>query len=965
MNRNIILSEEQSLLINRLLKGKGISFVTGRAGTGKTTLIMHFINHYKKNLVVLAPTGVAALNVCGVTIHKFFHFPFNLDDEKFNKLGFTQPEYKNLDCLVIDEISMVRCDMLDYINLFLQRAKKSNKPFGGVQIIMVGDLYQLPPIVDYREKQYFKEAYDTEYFFSSKVLKENHFAIYELSNIYRQKDLEFISILNAIRNGTVENNHLQRLNECIGKNINNNDRNIYVTLCSLRKVATEINAQKLNEIQEKEYVFDAIVSGNISRDDYPAEERLVLKENAQVMLLKNDIDGQWYNGSLGTIVGFYDLDDNEVGFNHQDLIIRVRLEDGTLVDVPKVTWDIDEILYDKQNKKLKYQTIGTFKQYPISLSWALSIHKSQGKTFKYVSINIKGGLFATGQLYVGISRCTTLDGLSLEREIEEKHIKFDWRVSKFFTDYYVQESEKLLGYETKRAIVTTCIAKEIELEIKYLNKNNELSIRRIKPLRFYLREYKNTEFWALEAYCYKRQENRHFQIARILNILNLEKMMSQIEENMNVPKPQMTKENIYCVKKYDKMAYKHVFLAKRADKSDFPVFEHGLARIKDTTTNKRGFINEKYEIVIPCIYDGVYSFNEDSDFVVATINKKSGIINVKGEEIVPFIYDGAINICEESAAIAINDKWAIIDKISGKQIVPFIYDDIGGRHSPKDKWSFVERNKKKGVINTVTGELLVPCEYDELVGDINGYFHVAINGKKGFIDKNGKYNIPCIYDDSQKFCEGFAAVKLNDQWGYIDNMGKVIIPCKYEKVGWFSNGLATVKESGKWGVINNKGEKIINCEYEELGCYSEDDDIFRTFFACIKVKQNGKWGFIDKTGTIISPCQYGFIPPDYDIRKSFEYLYPNLQYSILDLSKLLIRVEKDNKWGYMNHKGKEVIICKYDLIRETIFLDRFVRVKLNNKWGVIDKNGKEIIPFICEHERDIEIVIQKISYGNL
>jgi ATP-dependent DNA helicase PIF1 len=542
MTNEITLSEEQTLLIEKLIRDKGISFITGRAGTGKTTLINHFRKKYKKNLVVLAPTGVAALNVNGKTIHRFFRFPINLDDGKFKKLVFDSDEYKQVECIIIDEISMVRCDLLDYIDRFLQISKDVVRPFGGIQIIMVGDLYQLPPVVDYREKEFFKEVYETEYFFSSRVLTENQYNIFELTNIYRQKDLEFISILNSIRNGTTTDFHLNKLNECVGQEFPALSNNVYVTLCSLRKVSTKINYQKLEEINEQEYVFDARITGNISIDDFPTNPKLKLKKGCQVMLIKNDKFRQWYNGSLGTIIDFYykskdfndeDLEEDYLLETKQKLIIAIKLENGSVIEVGKEVWDIEDIIYDKNKRKLVYKKVGDFEQYPLTLAWALSIHKSQGKTFSNVSINLKGGLFASGQLYVGLSRCIALQGLHLEQIIESKHIRFDWRVSKFFTQFYVREAEKLLSYDAKKEIVMKCISKKLSLEIKYLNKNNEASFRKITPHRFYWTEFKSTKYWALDAYCYNRLEIRTFQIARILNIANYDEIVKELESVYN------------------------------------------------------------------------------------------------------------------------------------------------------------------------------------------------------------------------------------------------------------------------------------------------------------------------------------------------------------------------------------------------------------------------------------------------
>jgi ATP-dependent DNA helicase PIF1 len=552
-NIKIELSQEQNDVIERLKKNKKIVFLTGRAGTGKTTIISNLVKQIQGNYIVLAPTGVAALNINGLTIHRFFKFDINLTDDRFDALDKSDDKYRFLDYLIVDEISMVRSDMLDYIDKFLKIAKNNSKPFGGIPVLLVGDLYQLPPIVKNEEKEYFRDKYDSEYFFSANVLKEAPYEIIELVNIYRQKDHEFIGILNAIRHNYIEQKHLELLNTRFLPDFVEELTEFYIILCSQRRSATEINFQKLNAIQEKEENFLATTKGKIKPEDYPTDFELKLKNGAQVMLIMNDRNRRWYNGSIGKIIGFEylreDENDETSDFNLQNsrLIINVRLENGTVVSVEQETWDIEEPSYNKEKKKLEYKSIGTFTQFPLVLSWATTIHKSQGKTFSKVILDISHGLFASGQLYVGLSRCTSLEGLVLWQPVWEKHIKVDWKVSKFFTEHYTKIAEKLLSYEAKERIVKACIQHRLSIEIKYLNKQNILSHRTITPKLYHYKELRGYYFWALLAWDSNRMEDRTFQISRILNIINLDDILKIIEP-IPIHKPIEVKEDISNLK---------------------------------------------------------------------------------------------------------------------------------------------------------------------------------------------------------------------------------------------------------------------------------------------------------------------------------------------------------------------------------------------------------------------------------
>lgn len=540
-NENEIqLSEDQEEILKKLLKNPGVVFLTGRAGTGKTTLIREFKRRYKKSFHVLAPTGIAALNIEGSTIHRFFKFPKNLNDTTFTAIGKRDEVYMMLDCLIIDEVSMVRCDTLDFIDKFLREAKKVDAAFGGVKMILVGDLYQLPPVVDQREREHFRGEYDNELFFSAKALKETEYKIYELTNIYRQKDIEFINILNAIRNNTADDTTLFKLNTRIRSSDDKAEDKFSITLCSKRKVASGINIDMLEQLPGDFISINAIISGKVEPEDYPTSRTLSLKIGSQVMLIKNSRGRRWINGSMGKVVGFIEASEEEYDdevLNEYDnsftvnspLLVQVELKDGRIVDVGLETWDIFEPGYNKSKKKIEHKVVGHFTQYPLILAWAISIHRSQGQTLENVNLELKGGLFAPGQLYVGLSRCTSLNGLVLRQEIEHKHIRVNWRVTKYFINYYINQAEKLLSYEAKKEIILKCIDKAQKINIKYINKSNEISIRTLTPRKYYRAEFKGNAYMALDAFDSVRQEIRTFQISRILNINNLEEVSLAID----------------------------------------------------------------------------------------------------------------------------------------------------------------------------------------------------------------------------------------------------------------------------------------------------------------------------------------------------------------------------------------------------------------------------------------------------
>lgn len=399
--------------------------ITGQAGTGKSTLLQYFRSVTRKNVAVLAPTGVAALNVHGQTIHSFFRFKPDITPDTVRRLGNASSAiYRSVDMLIIDEISMVRADLLDCIDRFMRlNGRNSSLPFGGTQLVFFGDLYQLPPVVTKGEEEIFTKHYDSQYFFDSKAFKSVRFEFAELKTHYRQADRRFIEILNAIRNNTATDAQISALNERYDPYFLQSDSETYITLTSTNALADRINENHLARVPGRAHTYQGSITGDFNRKLLPADERLSLKEGAQVMLLNNDQDKRWVNGSVGRVesIRSYETGDE----------ISVRLLDGGNAVVVPYMWEVFRFSYDPATSKLQSSKIGSFTQYPIMLAWAVTIHKSQGKTFDNVIIDVGEGTFAHGQLYVALSRCRTLEGLVLKRKLERRHIIMDRRVVDF------------------------------------------------------------------------------------------------------------------------------------------------------------------------------------------------------------------------------------------------------------------------------------------------------------------------------------------------------------------------------------------------------------------------------------------------------------------------------------------------------------------------------------------------------
>lgn len=412
-----------------LEKSKQSIFITGRAGTGKSTLLRLFRRTSRKKTVVLAPTGIAALNVKGQTIHSFCGFPprfLTARDIKISKRY--KKVIKNIEVMVIDEISMVRADMLDAIDIFLQKNRGIYEPFGGVQMVFIGDLFQLPPVIATEvEREYFQFQYDSAYFFSAKVFEQGfEMEMLELRKVYRQEARFFLRLLEAIRLNQADYEDLEDLNVRYEPNFEPAD--FFVTLSPRNYLVDRINTKELSDILALEYTFHAKIDGDFKPSQYPTEQVLRLKEGAQVMFIRNDHEsGDYVNGTIGKVVQI-----------DVDKIVVLVEEDGQNkeIEVHKVEWEILKYKQGNDPKEITSEIMGTFTQYPLKLAWAVTIHKSQGKTFDKVIIDMGKGAFEHGQTYVALSRCRTLEGIILKQKIKPQDVMVDERVVEFYEQHF-------------------------------------------------------------------------------------------------------------------------------------------------------------------------------------------------------------------------------------------------------------------------------------------------------------------------------------------------------------------------------------------------------------------------------------------------------------------------------------------------------------------------------------------------
>jgi ATP-dependent exoDNAse (exonuclease V) alpha subunit len=399
-------------------------FITGKAGTGKSTLLEYFANTTKKKYVALAPTGVAALNIKGQTIHSFFNFYIDITPEKIRKdykVLYKKNIYKNLQMIIIDEVSMLRADLLDCIDTFLQiHGPNPDKPFGGIQMTFIGDLYQLPPVVS--KNDHLLSLYKTPYFFSANALKSRKLKTIELDHVYRQKDQDFIDLLNKIRNNSITQQDIDYLNTRVENN-GNYPNKTFICLTSTNQKADSINLERLNNIIAETFISEAQLEGDFTKDQYPTSTTLQLKVGAQIMLLNNDQKRRWVNGTLGTIKAI------STDIHGIPSIIVELLCSQKLVSIYKHTWETFKFTFE--GTEIISEKVGSFTQYPVRLAWAITIHKSQGKTFDNILVDLGTGSFAAGQTYVALSRCTSFSGISLLKHIKKTDIKTTSTIARF------------------------------------------------------------------------------------------------------------------------------------------------------------------------------------------------------------------------------------------------------------------------------------------------------------------------------------------------------------------------------------------------------------------------------------------------------------------------------------------------------------------------------------------------------
>ena len=420
-------------------------FITGKAGTGKSTFLHYFARNTKKNVIIAAYTGIAAINIGGTTLHSFFRLPFRpllpRDDNipVFSNSSYKRKIIKKMDTLVIDEVSMVRADIMEALDHSLRiNGGDKNKPFGGKQLILIGDLFQLPPVVkvdNNAEWDIFEEVYDSPYFFSSHTFKVTHFNFIELKKIYRQNDNDFKDLLNKIREGNVDDTDLKKLNQRHFPDYEPHRDEFVLTLVTTNRLADSINNRKLSEIKKPEFTYSAFIEGDFPKEKYPTAKHLKLKEGAQIIFIKNDINQEagkerrWVNGTIAKI---HELTENE---------IKVIMEDGKIHNVTKESWENRIYRFDRMKKRVTSEVIGTFWQFPVKLAWAITIHKSQGLTFESLHLNTGRGAFAHGQTYVALSRCRDFNGLTLKKPVNKTDIILDPRVMEFFKKHFVQNQQ--------------------------------------------------------------------------------------------------------------------------------------------------------------------------------------------------------------------------------------------------------------------------------------------------------------------------------------------------------------------------------------------------------------------------------------------------------------------------------------------------------------------------------------------
>lgn len=535
-------------------------FLTGKAGTGKTTFLREVVRYTKKKCIVLAPTGIAAVNAGAMTIHSFFQFglgPFvqgviePKSDFRINKSKLEL--IRHLQLLIIDEVSMVRADLMDHIDVELRRIRRNSKPFGGVQLLMIGDLQQLPPIAHGGEDELLRQYYKTLYFFSSAALKSMKYSCIELKNVYRQTDRHFIDILNHARDCTLTSQDISDLNARYVPGFSPKPEDGYIRLMTHNRQVDYVNETELEKLDSKPYTFVAAVTGTFPEESYPTADSLTLKKGAQVMFIKNDPERRFINGTLGEVKS---IDKNS---------IAVRLaESGTVIDVEPMEWQNIRYQFDEESKEISSKQIGRFKQYPLKAAWAITVHKSQGLTFDKAIIDVHAA-FSPGQAYVALSRCRTLDGLVLSSPVS---------ASVFMRDNAVDAYMNYISRPIEELAFSSCyeyFEYEKKLEPEEVAPVDKVKVNKEKPKKVKKEELCDDTGKRLNTFEYSywlyKQGDTVEQIAekRKLNPVTIEGHLARyvasgdIDVHKFVDADTLQKVEAYCEKHPEEKALKPIF----------------------------------------------------------------------------------------------------------------------------------------------------------------------------------------------------------------------------------------------------------------------------------------------------------------------------------------------------------------------------------------------------------------------
>ena len=556
-------------------------FLTGKAGTGKSTFLRYIVATTKKKYVVLAPTGIAAINAGGSTLHSFFKLPFHPlvpTDKRYSVRNVRSTMKYNgdkckllreVELIIIDEISMVRADIIDFIDKILRVYNRNmREPFGGKQLLLVGDIYQLEPVLKEEDRQLLQPFYSSSYFFDAKVFQDYPLVSIELNKVYRQTDPHFISILDHIRVNQVSDSDFSLINQRVGaqlESVSKQGDDFTITLSTRRDIVDWINSEELNKLNGESTMFLGEIKGEFPESSLPTPIELNLKVGAHIMFIKNDIEKQWVNGTLGIVIGI----DEESG------ILYVRTEEGEDLQVQREMWENIRYRFNEEEQRIEEEQIGTYVQFPVKLAWAITVHKSQGLTFKNVNIDFSGGVFAGGQAYVALSRCTSLEGIVLKEPLRRNEIFVRSEVTQFAKHY------------NDNNLITKAL-KQSKADKEYFD-----AIRAFDAGDFdaFLRNF----FLAIHSrYDIERPVAKRF-IRRKLNLINLLRSENEELRKMQADKNQFLKE----------LSVEYVMMGKECERedmteaaianyekaialcSDNPIAEKRLKKLKSSTLLKK------------------------------------------------------------------------------------------------------------------------------------------------------------------------------------------------------------------------------------------------------------------------------------------------------------------------------------------------------------------------------------------